>query len=74
MAVVYIWRIVEAAWFAEPASAEGAPDIDPPREAPVMMLIVTGVVALANVGFGLATGTQRELAERAAGALLGNLP
>jgi multicomponent Na+:H+ antiporter subunit D len=74
MAVVYIWRIVEAAWFAEPASADGAPDIDPPREAPLMMLIVTWVVALANVGFGLATGTQRELAERAAGALLGNLP
>ncbi|MEJ2383541.1 MAG: monovalent cation/H+ antiporter subunit D family protein [Xanthomonadales bacterium] len=74
MAVVYVWRIVEAAWFATPATADGPGDEPAPREAPVVMLLVTWAVALANVFFGLVTGTQRELAERAAGALLGGAP
>jgi hypothetical protein len=38
------------------------------------MLLVTWGIALANIAFGLWTGTQRELAERAAGTLLGSLP
>jgi hypothetical protein len=48
--------------------------VDAPREAPALVLLVTWVAALANVVFGLVTGTQRELAESAAGALLGTLP
>jgi hypothetical protein len=43
-------------------------------EAPLLMLGITWLVALANIFFGFVTGTQRELAEHAAGALLGHLP
>jgi len=71
MAVVYVWRIVEAAWFATPAEGQA---VAGPGEAPPLMLAVTWLVALANVGFGLVTGTQRELAGHAASALLGHLP
>jgi multicomponent Na+:H+ antiporter subunit D len=70
MAVVYIWRIVEAAWFAPPAE-ESAENV---REAPAAMLAVIWLAALANVYFGLATGLPRELASRAAISLLGHLP
>jgi multicomponent Na+:H+ antiporter subunit D len=73
MAVVYLWRIVEAAWFTDAVTADGVP-AGGLREAPPMMLAVTWAAALANVGFGFVTGTQRELAERAATALLGHLP
>ena len=73
MAVVYLWRIVETAWFATPATepADGAASVG---EAPLLMLGMTWLVALANIVFGFITGTQRELAEHAAGALLGHLP
>jgi multicomponent Na+:H+ antiporter subunit D len=73
MAVVYLWRIGEAAWFTDAVTADGVP-AGGLREAPPMMLAVTWAAALANVGFGFVTGTQRELAERAATALLGHLP
>jgi len=69
MAVVYIWRIVEAAWFA-PAVDESAVV----REAPAMMLAVIWLTALANVYFGLATELPRELASGAAVSLLGLMP
>jgi multicomponent Na+:H+ antiporter subunit D len=69
MAVVYIWRIIEAAWF-EP-EAETATVI---REAPVTMLIVTWVAALSNIYFGLVTELPRDLAAGAAESLLWPLP
>ena len=68
MAVVYIWRIVEAAWFAEEAA--DAPAI---REAPAPMLAVIWLAALANIYFGLVTELPRELATGAAESLLGHL-
>jgi len=74
MAVVYVWRIVEAAWFATPAEPAEASGAGASGEAPFAILAVTWAVALANIVFGLFTGAQRELAERTAGALLGNLP
>jgi len=65
MAVVYIWRIVEAAAFG--------PDTDPtasPRgEAPLGMLAVLWTAALANIWFGLDTGLQLDLAADAARVL-----
>jgi multicomponent Na+:H+ antiporter subunit D len=69
MAVVYIWRIVEAAWFApSEAPAEAV------QEAPIPMLAMLWLAALANVYFGLATELPRELATAAAVSLLGHLP
>ncbi len=69
MAVVYIWRIVEAAWFAEPV--DGAVAV---REAPAVMLAMIWLAALANIYFGLVTGIPRELATGSSLSLLGGLP
>jgi len=69
MAVAYIWRVVEVAWFRPPAS--GQTEFS---EAPVPMLVVTWVAAVANIYFGLAPWLQISLASDAAGVLLGELP
>ncbi|NNK38940.1 MAG: hypothetical protein HKP03_10710 [Xanthomonadales bacterium] len=69
MAVVYVWRIVEAAWFAE--ETIGAEVV---REAPAPMLAVIWLAALANIYFGLVTEVPRELATGSAISLLGHLP
>jgi multicomponent Na+:H+ antiporter subunit D len=69
MAVAYIWRVVEVAWFREPKAEPG--DV---REAPTLMLAVTWLAALANVYFGLAPWLQTTLATGGARMLLGELP
>lgn len=66
MAVAYVWRIVEAAWFQAPVA-----DGPPLREAPAWMLAVTCAVALANLGFGLVPELPLTLAREAAAALIG---
>jgi multicomponent Na+:H+ antiporter subunit D len=71
LAVVYVWRIVEAAWF-KPAPA-GA-DEDGYAEAPLGMLALTWLAALANIWFGIVTAVPRELATDAATTLLRHLP
>jgi multicomponent Na+:H+ antiporter subunit D len=73
MAVVYLWRIVEAAWFKVPAEgAEGGQAA--PGEAPLVMLVLTWSAALSNIYFGLFTRVPRELAASAAADLLRHLP
>jgi multicomponent Na+:H+ antiporter subunit D len=69
MAFAYIWRIVEALYFAEPGS-----DVSTVREAPMTMLIVTWVAVLANLYFGLAPEVPVTLASSAAEMLLEHLP
>jgi len=69
MAVVYIWRIVEAIYFAEPVADQSAI-----REAPRMMLLITWVAALANLYFGLVPEVPVTLASSAADTLLEHLP
>jgi multicomponent Na+:H+ antiporter subunit D len=73
MAVVYIWRIVEAAWFAPADESTDGPG-GSVREAPTAMLAILWLAALANIYFGIATGLPRELATAAAISLLGHLP
>jgi multicomponent Na+:H+ antiporter subunit D len=73
MAVVYIWRIVEAAWFAPADESSDNPGASV-REAPAAMLAILWLAALANIYFGIATGLPRELATSAAISLLGHLP
>ena len=68
LAVVYIWRIVETAYFGEPEP--GAAAIS---EAPLPILVVTWVVALANLYFGLRPDFPVELATGAAQVLLRHL-
>lgn len=69
MAVVYVWRIVEAAWFRQPPE-----DAAVLREAPLAMLSATWLAALANVYFGLAPDLPFRLSRTAAESLLGHLP
>jgi multicomponent Na+:H+ antiporter subunit D len=66
MAVVYIWRIVEALYFQAPANSDS-----PVSEAPLQLLLITGLVALLNIVFGLFPGIPLELANSTATLLMG---
>ena len=69
MALVYIWRVVEAAYFKAPETG-----VAPLREAPPVLLAVTWVAALANIYFGLAPAIPIALASSAAETLLRHVP
>lgn len=66
LALVYVWRLIEAAYFAKP---------DPRgthiREAPVSMLIPIWVLVAANLYFGIHTDVSVGVAMRAATLLMG---
>lgn len=68
LAVIYIWRVVEAAYF------KPAPDGPPLQEAPLTLLIPTWALALANLYFGVETSLNADVARRAAETLLGVAP
>jgi multicomponent Na+:H+ antiporter subunit D len=68
-AVIYTWRIVEAAYF-RPAP-EGREEV---REAPLGMLIPLIILAAACVVFGIEASWPLDLALAAAEALIGALP
>ncbi len=65
LAVVYVWRVVEAAWFLPAASEEER------QEAPWWMLTTLWVSVLLNVYFGFQPSLPLELAGSAAASLLG---
>jgi multicomponent Na+:H+ antiporter subunit D len=69
MAVVYVWRIVEAACFANPAA-------EPTSGAGVSpaLVAVLWLAATANIVFGLAPGLPLALSAEAATELLDHLP
>ncbi len=69
LAVVYVWRVVEAAYF-RPAPA----DAEPIREAPLAMLLPTWVLIGASVYFGIDASTTMDTARRAAESLFGGSP
>jgi multicomponent Na+:H+ antiporter subunit D len=65
LAVIYVWRVVEAAYFEEA-------EVDGPREeAPLSLLIPTWALVLANLYFGIDATLTSELASGAARFLLG---
>jgi len=64
LAVVYVWRVVEVAYFDEPP-----PGRDAAREAPWSMLVPLWALVFATVFFGLDTAWTAGFAERAASAL-----
>ena len=72
MAVVYVWKVVEVAYFRVPAehAAGRAAAI---REAPLGMLVVLWALIAANFWFGLDTRLPLQLAEMEAGLLLRGL-
>lgn len=69
LALVYVWKVVEAAYFKPRPAASAAI-----TEAPLAMLIPLWVVALANLWFGIDTRFPLHLAESAAHTLLGSAP
>ena len=69
MTVVYIWRVVEAAYFREPADG-----IAPRREAPPMLLTLTWIAALANLYFGFLPTLPVTLSSAASEILLAHVP
>ncbi len=68
MAVVYIWRVVEAAYFRDDSACEAA------GEAPLGLLIPTWIAVLANLYFGLFPDIPLQLSSAAAEILLGGKP
>jgi multicomponent Na+:H+ antiporter subunit D len=66
LAVVYIWRVIEVAYF-KPAPEDQIIT----GEAPLALLIPTWALALANVYFGVDTALNARVAEVAARTLLG---
>ena len=71
MAVVYVGKVLEAAWFREPGQNTLAARA---REAPVMMLAPLWLLVLANLWFGIETSLTVGVARRAAASLLGVSP
>jgi multicomponent Na+:H+ antiporter subunit D len=66
MAVVYVWRIVETAYFGEPANDEPAP-------VPAALVVILWAVAVANIVFGIAPELPLSLSTAAADILLGHV-
>ena len=65
MALAYVWRVVETLYFKTPVvEPESA------AEAPLPLLLVTWLVALANIGFGLFPQFPLQLSSAAADLLL----
>jgi multicomponent Na+:H+ antiporter subunit D len=69
MAVVYIWRIVEAACFGEAPYEPAAPASVPP-----LLVVTLWLTAAANIYFGLVPELPLTLSGDAAADLLGHLP
>jgi multicomponent Na+:H+ antiporter subunit D len=65
LAIVYIWRVVETAWFGTPSARS-----ERLREAPVGMLVATWILVLANFYFGIDADFTAGLAGAAADTLI----
>ena len=68
LAVLYVWRFVEVAYFKEPRQ-----DIVAVSEAPLGLLVPSAVLVVATVYFGLDTSLTVGSASRAAEFLMGGL-
>jgi len=68
LAVIYIWKVVEAAYLREPPAGRTI------REAPLAMLVPTWMLVLANIWFGVDADLTVSVARTAAMSLLGVAP
>ena len=66
IAVIYVWRVIESAYFREPPN-----DLSEISEAPLSLLIPAWILVVANVYFGIDTSLPVGLSELAARALMG---
>jgi multicomponent Na+:H+ antiporter subunit D len=69
LAIVYVWRVVECAYFREPSEKAAKAS-----EAPLSMLIPTWILILANIYFGIDTSLTIGVATKAATSLMGLAP
>ncbi|MBV1883003.1 MAG: monovalent cation/H+ antiporter subunit D family protein [Pseudomonadales bacterium] len=69
LAVVYVWRIVETAYFKTPE-----PGRKPVKEAPITFLAPVWILVSANIYFGIDTRLSVEVAQAAAESLFGVSP
>ena len=69
LAVVYIWRVIEMAYFGDPPEANQSIN-----EAPAWLLVGTWVAALMNLYFGFIPSLPLSLAGESAASLLQHLP
>lgn len=65
LAVIYVWKLVEAAYFQKPLREE-----EGSNEAPLTLLIPVWILVIANIYFGIDTSFTVGAAEAAAAALL----
>jgi multicomponent Na+:H+ antiporter subunit D len=65
LAVMYVWKVVEVAYFKESPDGPGI------REAPLSLLLPTWALVLANLYFGIDAKLTAGVAIRAAETLLG---
>ncbi len=70
LAVVYIWRIVEAAYFKPADTKETGSNI---TEAPLSLLIPTWILVLANLGFGTYATFTANISKNIATLLFGGI-
>ena len=68
LALAYVWRVVETAFFREPSERARAA-----REAPLSMLIPTWILLGATLFFGIYTRASAGVAREAAEAVLGGI-
>lgn len=66
LAVIYVWRIVETAYFKAPIAGR-----QPVKEAPMAFLVPVWLLVSANVYFGIDTRLSVEIATAAAKSLFG---
>ena len=69
LALFYVWRIIETAYFEAPTSLT-----EEAREAPSGILLATWTLVVANIYFGIDTDLTRQTAELAAQHLIGGRP
>ncbi len=69
LAIVYVWRLVEAAYFKPPIAANNTI-----KEAPLSFLIPIWILVIANIYFGVDTRLSVEVAQAASEGLFGVSP
>jgi len=69
LAIIYVWRIIEVAYFKEPLVNKA-----PVKEAPILFLIPIWTLIIANIYFGIDTRLSVQVAQAAAISLFGVTP
>jgi multicomponent Na+:H+ antiporter subunit D len=68
LAVIYVWRVIEAAYLGKTSEAVSG------AEAPLSMLVPAWLLAIANLYFGINTELSAGIASQAAMVLFGGQP